>query len=79
VSSGLSLVRLSSTEELLWRALMRVVLWLPRRLDVDLLQAGISVNEYTTLVSLSEAPERELRMTDLARATGLSASRMSGW
>jgi DNA-binding MarR family transcriptional regulator len=69
---------LSVTEDGLWRALMRIVVSLPRRLDGDLLSAvGISANEYLTLMSLSEAPRRELRMSDLADATALSASRMT--
>ena len=69
---------LSATEDLLWRALMRIVATLSRRLDGDMLRAvGISANEYLTLTSLSEAPTGELRMTDLAGATALSASRMS--
>ena len=69
---------LSATEEAFWRALMRVVLSLPRRLDSDLLRAvGITASEYLTLMSLSEAPSRELRMTDLANDTGLSASRIT--
>lgn len=69
---------LSATEDVLWRALMRIVVTLPRRLDGDLLRAvGISANEYLTLMSLSEASGRELRMSDLADATALSASRMT--
>lgn len=69
---------LSETEEAFWRALMRILLALPRRLDSDLVRAvGITANEYTTLMCLSEAPRRELRMTDLANAAGLSASRMT--
>jgi DNA-binding MarR family transcriptional regulator len=71
-------VPLSDSEQQLWRALMRVVLGLPRRLDDDLLKASaLSAREYMTLVSLSEAPVRRLRMADLARAAALSASRMS--
>jgi DNA-binding MarR family transcriptional regulator len=67
---------LTSDEELLWRALMRVVVALPRRLDRDLVRAaGLTANEYKTLMRLSEASHRELRMADLANATGLSASR----
>lgn len=67
---------LTSDEEVLWRALMRIVVALPRRLDSDLVRAtGLTANEYKTLVGLSEAPHRELRMADLANATGLSASR----
>jgi DNA-binding MarR family transcriptional regulator len=69
---------LNMTEEAFWRALMRVVLALPRRLDSDLVRAmGITANEYTTLMCLSEAPGRELRMADLAHAAALSASRMT--
>jgi DNA-binding MarR family transcriptional regulator len=67
---------LSASEELFWRALMRILLTLPRHLDRDIVQAvGITANEYTTVMNLSEAPNREMRMADLANATGLSASR----
>ena len=69
---------LSETEEMFWRALMRIVLSLPRRLDSDLVRTtGVTANEYTTLMCLSEAPYRELRMADLANAAALSASRMT--
>ncbi len=69
---------LSATEEDFWRALMRIVVSLPHRLDVDLVRrAGITANEYTTLMCLSEAPNRELRMADLANAAALSPSRMT--
>jgi DNA-binding MarR family transcriptional regulator len=67
---------LSETEDELWRALMRILKVLPRNLDSDLVRsAGLTASEYTTIMHLSEAPNRELRMTDLATATGLSASR----
>ena len=69
---------LSSTEEALWRAIMRIVKVLPRVLDSDLIHGvGLSASDYTTIMHLSEAPNRELRMSDLANATGLSASRMT--
>jgi DNA-binding MarR family transcriptional regulator len=69
---------LSPTEETLWRAIMRLVKTLPRDLDSDLIHgAGLSASDYTTLMHLSEASNRELRMSDLASATGLSASRMT--
>jgi DNA-binding MarR family transcriptional regulator len=69
---------LSATEDLFWHARMRIVASLPRRLDGDLLQAvGIGANAYLTLMSLSEAPRNELRMSDLADATALSSSRMT--
>jgi DNA-binding MarR family transcriptional regulator len=69
---------LSASEEMFWRALMRIVLSLPRRLDSDLVRAaGVTANEYTVLMCLSEAPDRELRMADLAYAAALSPSRMT--
>ncbi len=68
---------LSPAEESLWRALMVIVKALPRHLDTDLIRgAGLTASEYTTIMHLS-APNGELRMNDLAGATGLSASRMT--
>ena len=70
---------LNETEEVFWRALMRIVVSLPRCLDADLVRTvGVTANEYTTLMCLSEAAGRELRMTDLANAAALSASRGRG-
>jgi DNA-binding MarR family transcriptional regulator len=67
---------LSATEEALWRAVMRIIKVIPRHLDNDLMRGvGLTASEYTTIMHLSEAPNRELRMADLANATGLSASR----
>jgi DNA-binding MarR family transcriptional regulator len=69
---------LSAAEDDLWRALMRIILSVPRHLDRDLLLAvGINSNEYVTLLSLSEAPSREMRMAELARSSSLSASRVT--
>jgi len=69
---------LSPTEEVLWRAMMRIVRVIPRHLDSDLIRgAGLTSSEYTTIMHLSEAPNRELRMADLATATDLSASRIT--
>ena len=69
---------LSPTEETLWRAVMRIVKVIPRHLDSDLMRGvGLTASEYTTIMHLSEAPNRELRMADLANATDLSASRMT--
>ncbi len=57
---------------------MRVMVALPKALDDDLLKVtGLTMSEYQVLVHLSEAPEREMRMTDLAVATALSVSRIS--
>ena len=69
---------LTPAEELLWRALIRIIISLPRLLETDILRStGLTSNEYITLMSLSEAPKRELRMADLANATALSPSRMT--
>ena len=69
---------LSPDEEAIWRALMRIVKVIPRHLEGDLTRgAGLTSSDYTTIMHLSEAPNRELRMADLANATGLSASRMT--
>lgn len=69
---------LTTQEERLWRALMRVIVALPRSLDDDLLRAtGLTLTEYVVLMSLSEAENHELRMADLAAATALSASRIT--
>ena len=69
---------LDDDEEKLWRALQRVTIALPRVLDDDLLRStGLSLTEYAVLMNLSEAPEQELRMTELASATALSASRIT--
>jgi len=68
--------RLNPDEEALWRALMRIVLTLPRRLDSDLLRStGLGASEYKVLMHLSEAQDRTLRMAVLADAAGLSPSR----
>jgi DNA-binding MarR family transcriptional regulator len=69
---------LSPAEEALWRAVMRILKVIPRQLDSDLVRgAGLTASEYTTIMHLSEAPNRELRMADLANTTELSASRMT--
>jgi DNA-binding MarR family transcriptional regulator len=69
---------LTAQEERFWRALMRVIVALPRSLDDDLLRStGLTLTEYVVLMNLSEAENHELRMTDLASATALSASRIT--
>lgn len=69
---------LTAQEERFWRALMRVIIALPRSLDDDLLRStGLTLTEYVVLMNLSEAENQELRMADLASATALSASRIT--
>ena len=58
---------LTPEEEAAWRALSRAVLVIPRVLEKDLLEAqGLNLTEYSVLLHLSEAPDRSLRMGDLA-------------
>ncbi|MGX9883053.1 MarR family winged helix-turn-helix transcriptional regulator [Streptomyces sp. NPDC002276] len=69
---------LDCVEERLWRSLQRLLVTLPRALDEDLLRStGLSLTQYTVLMHLSETDGTGLRMTDLATATGLSASRIT--
>jgi DNA-binding MarR family transcriptional regulator len=68
-------VWLSDIEQQLWRRLLSVECRLRERLDRDL-QAGeqLTLGEYEVLVHLSEAPDRALRMSDLAARLLLSRS-----
>ncbi|HWD07090.1 MAG TPA: MarR family transcriptional regulator [Amycolatopsis sp.] len=69
---------LSEEEQAVWRPLTRVITVLPRVLEDQFAHdTGISMTDYTVLVSLSEADGERLRLTDLAKATALSLSRIS--
>jgi DNA-binding MarR family transcriptional regulator len=69
---------MNEDEELAWRSLMRLVFMLPRALGDDLQRScGLSSTEYLVLMHLSESPDRQLRMSDLADRTSLSPSRIS--
>jgi DNA-binding MarR family transcriptional regulator len=70
------LTPLDATEEAAWRALARFFVAAPRLLDEDLQRgAQISLSGYSVLLNLSEAPDWELRMTELANRAYLSGSR----
>ena len=69
---------LNDDEELVWRSLMRLVFTLRPALDEDLQRScGLSSTEYSVLMHLSESPDPQLRMSDLADRTSLSPSRIS--
>jgi DNA-binding MarR family transcriptional regulator len=71
-------VPLNGDEELVWRSLMRLVFTLRPALDEDLQRScGLSSTEYSVLMHLSESPDRQLRMSELADRTNLSPSRIS--
>ena len=69
---------LNDDEDLVWRSLMQLVFTLPRALGEDLQRAcGLSSTEYTVLMHLSEATDGQLSMSELARRTNLSPSRIT--
>jgi DNA-binding MarR family transcriptional regulator len=73
-----SLRPLSRDEEAVARAIGRAIIVLPRVMDADLTrEQGLTLNEYGTLVHLSEAPDRRLRMSELAAACDVSLSGMT--
>jgi DNA-binding MarR family transcriptional regulator len=77
-ASAPTLDPLSGTEEALMRAFGRMMVVLPRTLDADLeREQRMSLSEYTVLRILSEAPEHQMRMSELAVACTMSLSGMT--
>ncbi|MER7441296.1 MarR family winged helix-turn-helix transcriptional regulator [Micromonospora avicenniae] len=75
---GKPLKPLDQDEEALVRNLYRVMYLLPRAIDADMISdRQLPLTEYTALMHLSEAPERQLRMSELASACQLSLSGMT--
>ncbi|MFF3945717.1 MarR family winged helix-turn-helix transcriptional regulator [Streptomyces sp. NPDC001902] len=73
-----AIVPLSPDEEAVVRSLSRVIYALPRVMDADLVrEQRLPLIEYLTLMNLSEAPGRQMRMSDLAGACELSVSGMT--
>ena len=69
---------LSREEEAVARALGRVIIVVPRAIDADLTrEQRLTLNEYSALMHLSEAPERRLRMSELAAECDVSLSGMT--
>jgi DNA-binding MarR family transcriptional regulator len=68
---------LTDEEQHAWRAYIRLAQLLMRQLDRDLHPFGLSMHDYEILVELSEAPNRRMRMTELADRTAQSRSRLS--
>ena len=65
-------------EQRAWRAYLDATRLLADALDRQLQRdAGLSLADYEILVRLSEAPDRRMRMSDLADATLYSRSRLS--
>jgi len=69
---------LSEAEQTTWLDLVQVLMLLPAALDRQLREdTGIPHAYYQILAMLSDRPGRAMRMTDLARRTGTSSSRLS--
>jgi DNA-binding MarR family transcriptional regulator len=69
---------LDAAQQRAWRAYVDGSVRLTEVMDRDLkTRHGLSVSEYEILVRLSEAPERRLRMAELAAHASQSRSRLS--
>lgn len=69
---------LTDTEDVAWRNLVQLLILLPSAMDRQLRdEAGIPHVYYQILAVLSEQPQRNMRMTELARIAGTSTSRLS--
>lgn len=69
---------LSDDEQAAWRAFLAMQRKIRDRLERQLQQdAGVPMTYYIILAMLSEAPERTLRMTELATIAGTSQSQLS--
>jgi DNA-binding MarR family transcriptional regulator len=69
---------LTPAEKEAWTGLVSLILLLPGRLEAPLHQAGgLTLFEYLTLSHVSEAPDRRLRMSELAYLANGSLSRLS--
>ena len=69
---------LDDTEQRTWRAFLATIELLNTALDRQLQRdAGMTQGTYVVLAMLSEAPDRSLRMTDLARLANSTPSRLS--
>lgn len=68
---------LTEEEQRAWRIHLDVSRLLMHQLERDLQPFGLTNNDYEILVNLSEAEGRRMRMSDLAKSTLQSKSRLS--
>lgn len=69
---------LSDSEQCAWRSVVALLIRMPALLDAQLQKdAGLGHFDYLVLSSLSEAPDRTLRMSQLAARASSSLSRLS--
>lgn len=69
---------LTDAEQLAWRSVLRGTATMFERIGADLEASDrLQINEYDILVNLSEAEDRQMRMSDLANAVVHSRSRLT--
>lgn len=69
---------LTADEQANWRAWLAASMLLREQLTKDIQeQHGLTMADYEILVQLSEAPERRMRMSELAACTLVSRSRLT--
>jgi len=69
---------LTKDQQVHWRSWITAASLLPELLSRELQEEfGLTITDYEILVRLSEAPNRQMRMSELAQKTLLSRSRLS--
>lgn len=68
---------LSDDEKKAWTGLISLILLLPGELESPLRQVDLTLFEYLTLSHISDAPDRRIRMSELAFLANGSLSRLS--
>ncbi len=68
---------LSTPQQAIWRDYLNATARINEKLDAELRSFGLDLGEYEILVHLSESPELQLRMSDLASAVRQSRSRLT--
>jgi DNA-binding MarR family transcriptional regulator len=76
-ADGVVTTWLTEDEQRAWRTHLDVSRLLMYQLERDLQPFGLTMNDYEILVNLSEAEDRRMRMSDLAKSTLQSKSRLS--
>jgi len=68
---------LDAEQQVIWRAFLSGTNRVFLELDAELRRFGLDLGEYEILVNLSESPDHELRMSDLADRVRQSRSRLT--
>lgn len=68
---------LTAEQQVVWRNYLNAAARINERLDTELRPFGLDLGEYEILVHLSEAPDLQLRMSELASSVRQSRSRLT--